>query len=202
MIRITSTDHAVDTALWPRLAPLLAEYPELKVDITIDYGLVDVVAQRYDLGIRAGDQVAKDMVAVRIGPDRRMVIVGAPAYLQTVPRPRKPEDLLGHNCIPLRFAGGGLYAWELKKGKRELQARAEGQAVFNGAYQTLNAALSGCGLAFVPEDLAEPHFVAGRLEYVLEDWFPTFPGLHTYYASRRQPSRALSLIIDALRYRT
>lgn len=201
MIRITATDYAVDTALWPKLAPLLQAYPDLKVDITIDYGLVDVVAQRYDLGIRSGDQIAKDMIAVRIGPDRRMVIVGSPGYLATRPRPKKPEDLLSHNGIALRFAGGGLYAWELKKGRRALQVRVEGQATFNGAYQTLNAALAGCGLAFVPEDLAEPHVAAGRLQYVLEDWFPTFPGLHMYYASRRQPSRALSLVIDALRYR-
>ncbi|WP_287879918.1 LysR family transcriptional regulator [Aquitalea sp.] len=200
-IRVTSTDYAVDTVLWPKLAPLLLDYPDLKVDIAIDYGLVDVVAQRYDLGIRSGDQVAKDMIAVRIGPDRRMVIVGTLDYLQSRPLPRKPEDLLGHNCISLRFASGGLYAWELKKGKRVLQIRGDGQATFNGAYQTLNAALTGCGLAFVPEDLAEPHVTAGKLQYVLEDWFPTLPGLHMYYASRRQPSRALSLIIDALRYR-
>jgi DNA-binding transcriptional LysR family regulator len=198
-IRITSTDYAIDTVVWPRLAPLLATYPDLKVDIAIDYGLVDVVAQRFDLGIRSGDQVAQDMVAVRIGPDLRRVIVGAPAYFATRPLPRKPEDLLAHNCIALRFASGGLYAWELKKGRRELQVRVEGQATFNGAYQILHATLSGVGLAFMPEDLAAPHVAAGRLQYVLEDWCPPCPGLYMYYASRRQPSRALALVIDALR---
>lgn len=202
LIRITSTDYAVDTVLWPKLAPLLLSYPDLKVDITVDYSLVDVVEQRYDLGIRNGDQVARDMIAVRIGPDRRMVIVGTPGYLQSRQLPRKPDDLLSHNCISLRLATGGLYAWELRKGKRELQVRVEGQTSFNGAYQTLNAALAGCGLTFVPEDLAEPYVAAGKLQYVLEDWYPTIPGLHMYYASRRQQSRALSLIIDALRYRT
>ncbi len=200
-IRITSTDYAIDTVLWPRLSKLLPLYPELKVDITIDYGLTDVAAERYDLGVRNGDQVAKDMVAVRIGPDRRMVIVGSPAYLQTRPKPRKPEDLLAHNCLTLRFSSGALYAWELQKGKRALQVRVEGQATFNGAYQMVSAALTDGGLAFVPEDLVEPHVTAGRLQYVLEDWFPTFPGLHAYYTSRRQPSRALSLVVEALRYR-
>jgi DNA-binding transcriptional LysR family regulator len=141
------------------------------------------------------------MVAVRIGPDRRMVIVGAPSYLERAPRPKKPADLLAHNCLALRFASGGLYAWELKKGKRELQVRAEGQVVFNGSYQMVAAAVSGCGLAFVPEDLATPHVEAGRLQFVLEDWFPTFPGLHLYYASRRQPSRGVELVVETLRYR-
>jgi DNA-binding transcriptional LysR family regulator len=198
-VRITSTDHAADSVIWPRLAPVLIDNPELKVEITIDYGLTDVVAQRYDLGVRNGDQVAKDMVAVRIGPDRRMVIVGAPAYFERAPRPRKPEDLLRHHCVALRFASGGLYAWELKKGKREVQVRVDGQVVFNGSYQLLNAALSGCGLAFIPEDMAAAHVQAGRLQYVMEDWFPTFPGLHVYFASRRQRSRAVQLVIDTLR---
>ncbi len=200
-VRITATDYAADTAVWPRLAPLLPANPDLRIEIDIDYGLTDVVAQGFDLGVRNGDQVAKDMVAVRIGPDRRMVIVGSPAYLDGRPKARKPEDLVGHNCIALRFASGGLYAWELKKGRREVQVRAEGQAVFNGSYQLLNAALAGCGLAFVPEDLVIDHVNEGRLRYVMEDWFPTFPGLHAYYANRRQRSRAVELVIDSLRYR-
>jgi DNA-binding transcriptional LysR family regulator len=200
-VRITSTDYAVDTLIWPRLAKVLPDYPDLHIEITIDYGLTDVVAQRYDLGVRNGDQIAKDMVAVRIGPDRRMVIVGAPSYLARAPRPKKPDDLLAHNCLALRFASGGLYAWELKKGKREIQVRVEGQVVFNGSYQILNAALTGSGLAFMPEDLAAAHVEAGRLQYVMEDWFPTFPGLHVYYASRRQPSRGLELVVESLRYR-
>jgi DNA-binding transcriptional LysR family regulator len=201
MVRITSTDYAADTAIWPRLAKVLPDYPELRVEITIDYGLTDVVAERYDLGVRNGDQIAKDMVAVRIGPDRRMVIVGAPSYFERASKPRKPDDLLAHNCLALRFASGGLYAWELKKGKRELQVRVEGQVIFNGSYQILNAALTGNGLAFMPEDLASAHVAAGRLEYVMEDWFPTFPGLHVYYASRRQPSRGVELVVESLRYR-
>ena len=200
-VRITSTDYATDTAIWPRLSRVLPDYPDLRIEITIDYGLTDVVAQRYDLGVRNGDQIAKDMVAVRIGPDRRMVIVGAPSYFERAPKPRKPDDLLAHNCLALRFASGGLYAWELKKGRRELQVRVEGQVVFNGSYQILHAALTGSGLAFMPEDMAAPHVEAGRLQYVMEDWFPTFPGLHVYYASRRQPSRAVELVVESLRYR-
>jgi DNA-binding transcriptional LysR family regulator len=200
-VRITSTDYAADTAIWPRLAKVLPDYPDLRVEITIDYGLTDVVAERYDLGVRNGDQIAKDMVAVRVGPDRRMVVVGAPSYFARAPRPKKPDDLLTHNCLALRFASGGLYAWELKKGKRELQVRVEGQVIFNGSYQILNAALTGSGLAFMPEDLASEHVAAGRLEYVMEDWFPTFPGLHVYYASPRQPSRGVELVVESLRYR-
>lgn len=199
-VRITTTDYAADTVVRPRLQTLLRRYPDIRVELAVDYALVDIVAEGYDIGVRWGDQVAKEMSAVRVAPDCRMVIVGAPSYIASRPPPKVPQDLLSHNCISLRLAGdGGLYAWELKKGKRELQVRVEGQATFNGVYQMLNAALSGCGLAFVPEDLALPHVAAGRLQYVLEGWFPTFPGLHLYHAERRQPSRALSLVIDALR---
>ena len=201
-VRITATDYAADTAIWPRLAPLLLANPDLQIEIAIDYGLADVVAQRFDLGVRNGDQVAQDMVAVRIGPDRRMVIVAAPSYLESVSPPRKPEDLLQHNCIRLRFSSGAMYAWELKKGKRETQVRVEGQAAFNNSYQMLNAALSGCGLAFVPEDLATHHVSSARLRYVMEDWFPTWPGLHAFYASRRQRSRAVELVVESLRFRS
>ncbi|ALM84226.1 LysR family transcriptional regulator [Bordetella sp. N] len=200
-VRITATDYGVNEVIWPRLAKVLRDNADLKVEVIVDYGLTNVVAERYDLGVRNGDQVEKDMVAVRIGPDRRMVIVGTPDYFEQFPEPRKPDDLLGHNCISLRFASGGLYAWELKKGKRETQVRVEGQAIFNGGYQVLNAALSGCGLAFVPEDMAAPHVVAGRLRYTMEDWFPTIPGLHIYYPSARQRSRAVQLVVDSLRYR-
>lgn len=200
-VRITSTDYAVDTVIWPRLTNVLAQYPELKVEISIDYGLTDVVAERFDLGVRHGDQVAQDMIAVRIGPDRRMVIVGAPSYFERASRPVDPSDLLSHNCLALRFASGGLYAWELKKGTHETQVRAEGQFICNGSSQLLNAALSGFGLAFVPEDLTIDYIADGRLEYVMEDWFPTFAGLHVYYASRKQMSRGVEVVIDALRYR-
>ena len=199
-VRITSTDYAVNTVVWPRLARVLQAYPDVKVEVTVDYGLTDVAAERYDLGVRNGDQIAKDMVAVRIGPDRRMVIVGAPSYLAQRPKPSQPQDLLHHNCLALRFPSGGLYAWELKKGKKAVQVRAEGQAIFNGSYLILNAALSGCGLAFIPEDMAAPHVAAGQLHHVMEDWCPTFPGLHVYFASRRQRSRAVELIVESLRF--
>ncbi|MFT4066048.1 LysR family transcriptional regulator [Paraburkholderia sp.] len=199
-IRITATDYAVDTVLWPRLSGVLPDYPDIEVEFVVDYGLSDIVADRFDIGVRWGDQVAKDMIAVRIGPDVRLAIVGSPEYVSRHPAPRQPKDLLHHNCITLRLpTRGGLYAWELKKGKKEIQVRVDGQLTFNGTYQMLNAAIDGAGLAFVPEDLAQPHVAAGRLRYVLEDWFPTFPGLHIFYPARREFSRALAVVVDALR---
>ena len=201
-IRITATEYAVDTILWPKLAKFLRLYPDIKVEIFIDYGLTDIVAQRFDAGVRAGEQVAKDMIAVRIGPDMRMAVVGAPSYFKNRPEPKKPQDLIGHNCINLRLpTHGGLYAWEFEKGARELKVRVEGQLVFNGTFQMLNAALAGFGLAYVPEDLAQPHLAKGRLKRVLEDWCPPYAGYHLYYPSRRQSSAAFSLLVDALRYR-
>ncbi len=201
-VRITATDHAIDTLLLPRLAPVLAAYPDVKVEISADYRLVDIVAERYDIGVRWGDQVAKDMVAVRLAPDAQMTIVGAPAYVEAHGVPATPQDLLQHNCITLRLASsGGLYAWELKQGSRELQARVSGQGTFNGVYPMINAALAGCGLAFVPEDLVLDHVRAGRLRRVMQDWCPVFPGFHAYYASRRQSSRTLGVVIDAIRLR-
>ncbi|WP_069865863.1 LysR family transcriptional regulator [Pseudomonas citronellolis] len=201
-IRITATDQAINTILWPRLAGVLRDYPDVKVEFVIDYGLTDIVSDRFDIGVRLGSQVAKDMIAVRIAPDMRMTVVGAPAYLEGKALPRTPQDLTRHTCINLRLpTRGGMYAWELRKGKRELQVRVDGQVAFNGSYQILEAALAGYGLAYLPEELARPHVDAGRLRYVLEDWFPTFPGLHIFYPSRRQSSRALKLVVDALRYR-
>ncbi|MFM0502754.1 LysR substrate-binding domain-containing protein [Paraburkholderia caffeinilytica] len=174
--------------------------PRSRSKIVMDYGLSDIVADRFDIGVRWGDQVAKDMIAVRIGPDVRLVIVASPGYLSKRTAPRQPKDLLQHNCITLRLpTHGGLYAWELKKGKKEVQVRVDGQFTFNGTYQMLNAAIDDAGLAFVPEDLAAPHIAAGRLKYVLEDWFPTFPGPHIFYATRREFSRALAVVVDALR---
>ncbi len=202
-IRITATDHTANTVLWPRLKKILPEYPDLKIEIVTDYGLTDIVAQRYDIGVRLGDQVAKDMIAVRIAPDMRMAIVGAPSYLDQRAAPLKPEDLHQHNCINLRLpTHGGCYAWELANGTNELQIRVDGQLTFNGVYQILQAALDGGGLAYIPQELAQPHVDAGRLNWVLEEWFPTFPGLHLFYASRRQSSRALALVVDALRLNT
>jgi len=201
-IRITATDYAADTILWPKLTRFLRQYPDIKVEIIIDYVLTDIVAQRFDAGVRNGEQVAKDMIAVRIGPDMRMAVVGAPSYFVKRSPPKKPQDLVGHNCINLRLPTyGGLYAWEFEKGKRELKVHVEGQLVFNGTAQMLNAALAGFGLAYMPEDLAQPHLAKGCLNRVLEDWCPPFSGYHLYYASRRQRSPAFALLVDALRYR-
>jgi DNA-binding transcriptional LysR family regulator len=201
-LRITATDYAIKTLLWPKLAKVLRKHPDIKLEMITDYGLTDIVAERYDVGVRLGDQVAKDMIAVRIGPDIRMAIVGAPAYLKGRTLPKTPHDLTTHNCINLRLpTHDALYAWELSKGRRELQVRVEGQLTFNGTYEMLDAALAGLGLAYLPADLAQPHVAAGRLRWVLEDWFPTFPGYHMFYASRRASSRALAVIVDALRYR-
>lgn len=200
-LRITTADYAFHTVLWPALQRLLPLQPDLKVETIIDHGLTDIVAQRFDLGIRYGDQVAKDMIAVRIGPDIRMTVVGSPAYLGKRPRPKTPQDLTEFPCINLHLASyGGLYAWQLEKGKREVQVRVDGQLNFNGILQVVDAAVAGFGLAFIPEDLAEPHVRAGNLEYLLRDWSPIWPGLHAYYPSRRQSSPALRLVVDALRY--
>jgi DNA-binding transcriptional LysR family regulator len=201
-IRINAIDYVADTVLWPKLTRILRAYPEIKIEITIDYGLTDIVAHRYDAGVRIGEQVAKDMIAVRIGPDIRMAVVGAPSYFAKRSPPRTPQELISYNCINLRLpTHGGLYAWEFERGNRELKVRVEGQLVFNGTAQMLNAALAGFGLAYVPEDLAQPHVAKGRLKRVLEDWCPAFPGYHLYYPSRRQHSAAFALVVDALRYR-
>jgi DNA-binding transcriptional LysR family regulator len=201
-IRITAIDYAADTVLWPKLAKFLPAYPDIKVEITVDYTLTDIVAQRYDAGVREGEQVAKDMIAVRIGPDMRMAVVGSPTYFSGRQEPRTPQDLVAHNCINLRLSThGGLYAWEFKKGKRELKVRVDGQLVFNTSAQMLNAALAGFGLAYVPEGLAQPHIAKRRLRRVLEDWCPSYPGYHLYYPSRRQSSPAFALLVEALRHR-
>jgi DNA-binding transcriptional LysR family regulator len=202
-IRITATDYAADTILWPKLVKFLKRYPDIKVEIVVDYGLTDIVAQRFDAGVRAGEQVAKDMIAVRIGPDLRAAVVGAPSYLRARSEPKKPQDLIGHSCINLRLpTRGGLYAWEFEKGGREVRVRVEGQLVLNGTFQMLNAALAGFGLAYVPEDLVFPHVAKGRLRRVLEEWCPPYTGYHLYYPSRRQPSTAFALLVEALRHRS
>ena len=171
------------------------------MEITVDHTLIDIVAQRYDAGVRFGEQVAKDMFPVRIGPDMRMAVVGAPSYFTKRLPPKKPQDLTDHKCINLRLATyGGLYAWEFERGGRELKVRVDGQLIFNGTAQMLNAALAGFGLAYLPEELAQPHLTRGRLKRVLEDWCPPFPGYHLYYPSRRHSSPAFSLLVDALRY--
>jgi DNA-binding transcriptional LysR family regulator len=201
-IRITAGEHAADAILWPAIAELLPAYPDIKVEIIVDYGLTDIVAERYDAGVRLGEQVARDMIAVRIGPDMRMAVVGSPSYFATRPKPRTPQDLTVHNCINLRLpTHGGLYAWEFEKGERELKVRVEGQLVFNNVGLRLNAVLAGLGLAYMPEDQVMVHLADGRLMRVLADWCPPFPGYHLYYPSRRQATPAFSLLVDALRCR-
>ena len=202
-LRITATEYAADAILLPKLAKLLKLYPEIKVEIAIDYGLTDIVAQRFDAGVRSGEQVAKDMVAVRIGPDLRMAVVGARAYFASRERPTKPQDLVDHNCITLRLpTHGGLYAWEFEKAGRELRVRVGGQLTCNTTTQMLNAAVAGLGLAYVPEGLAQPLLGARRLQRVLEDWCPPYSGYHLYYPSRRQHSAAFTALLDALRYQS
>ncbi len=201
-IRINAGEHAADAVLWPALEKLLPDYPDINVEIIVDYGLTDIVAERYDAGVRLGEQVAKDMIAVRIGPDMRMAVVGAPAYFDTRPKPLTPQDLTDHNCINLRLPTyGSVYAWEFEKDGRELRVRVEGQLVFNNIALRLNAVLAGLGLAYMPENLVEAHLADGRLVRVLEDWCLPFSGYHLYYPSRRHTSPAFALLVDALRYR-
>ncbi|MGR9076838.1 LysR family transcriptional regulator [Rhizobium leguminosarum] len=201
-IRINAGEHAADAVLWPALQQLLPDYPDINVEIIVDYGLTDIVAERYDAGVRLGEQVAKDMIAVRIGPDMRMAVVGAPAYFDTRPKPLTPQNLTDHNCINLRLPTyGSVYAWEFEKDGRELRVRVEGQLIFNNIALRLNAVLAGLGLAYMPEDLVEAHLADGRLVRVLEDWCLPFSGYHLYYPSRRHTSPAFALVVDALRYR-
>ena len=202
-IRITATENAVVTILLPKLGKFLPEYPDVNVEIVIDYGLTDIVAQRYDAGVRSGEQVAKDMIAVRIGPDMRMAVVGTPAYFEKRPAPQTPRDLTEHTCINMRLpVHGGLYAWEFEKCGRDLRVRVEGQLVVNASSPQLSAALAGLGLAYVPEDMIRQHVADGRLKRVLEDWCEPYTGYHLYYPSRRQSSAAFSLLVEALRYRS
>ncbi|MFC5067262.1 LysR family transcriptional regulator [Flaviflagellibacter deserti] len=201
-IRITAGEHSANAILWPAVAKLLPAYPDIHVEIIVDYGLTDIVAERYDAGVRLGEQVAQDMIAMRIGPDMRMAVVGAPSYFSRRKRPRIPQDLTAHDCINLRLPTfGGLYAWEFEKGDRELKVRVEGPLVFNNLALRVNSALAGLGLAYLPEDEVEAHVKEGRLIRVLEDWCPPFPGYHLYYPSRRQPTPAFTLLLEALRYR-
>ena len=201
-IRITATDYAINGILWPRLAKFLPEYPDIKVELITDYGLSDIVAQRYDAGVRFGEQVAKDMISVRIGPDVRFAVVGAKSYFAKHPPPETPQDLVDHTCINLRLpTHGGLYAWEFERDGHELKVRVEGQLVFSSIFHVLEAAVAGFGLAHLPEELAQPYLAKGRLQRVLEDWCPSWSGYHLYYPSRRQSSPAFALLVNALRYR-
>jgi DNA-binding transcriptional LysR family regulator len=201
-IRITTGEHSAETVLWPALRTFLPHYPDINVEMIVDYGLTDIVAERYDAGVRLGEQVAKDMIAVRIGPDMCMAVVGAPAYFTDHPKPQAPQDLTDHICINMRLPTyGGIYAWEFEKDGREVKVRVEGQLVFNNISLRIHAALAGLGLAFLPEDIVAPYCAEGRLVKVLEDWCPPFSGYHLYYPSRRQASPAFALLVDALHYR-
>jgi Transcriptional regulator len=200
-LRITAGEHAAITVLQPVLAKLLPDHPDIQVEVIVDYGLIDIVAEGYDAGVRLGEQVAKDMIAVRIGPDVRMAVVGSPDYFARHPRPKTPRDLTRHNCITIRLPTyGGIFAWEFEKKGEELKVRVEGQLVFNNIAMRLDAALKGLGLAYMPEDLVQAQIKEGRLIRVLTDWCPSFPGYHLYYPSRRQSSLAFTLFRDALRY--
>lgn len=201
-VRITCGAHGIDTVLWPRLSKLLASYPDIRIELIADSRLRDIVAERFDAGVRLGEQIARDMVAVRIGPDMRMAAVASPGYLNQHKTIRTPKDLADHRCINLRFlTHGGLYAWEFEKRGREVRVHVDGQLVFNETRHALRAALDGFGVAYMPEDLVLNDMAKGRLVRVLEDWCPPFPGYHLYYPSRRRASQAFQLVVDALRYR-
>ena len=202
VVRITATEHPIDTIIWPKLRQVLPDYPDIRVELSVDYGLSNIVEERYDIGVRYGDQVAKDMIAVRISPDVRMAMVAAPAYLDGRKPPKKPQDLLDHDCVTLRLATAkGIYAWELKKGKNAVLARVNGRITCNTQPHMVQAALDGFGIAFVTEDVVLEHVRTGNLRIVMPDWCPVFPGYHAYYPSRRPASRAFTVVIDALRHR-
>ncbi|MDN6110858.1 MAG: LysR family transcriptional regulator [Enterobacterales bacterium] len=202
-IRITAGEHAVDSVLWPFLKSFLANYPDINVEIVADNSLTDIVNGRFDAGVRLGEQVAKDMVAVRIGPDMRMVVVGSPQYLQQHNSPSTPQELQNHRCINMRLpTRGGLYAWEFEKDGQELRVRVDGQLTFNSLRQRIDAAVVGFGLAYVPEDSVQNELADGRLVQVLDAWCNTFPGYYLYYPSRKQHTTAFSLFVDALRYQS
>ncbi|MBD8555265.1 LysR family transcriptional regulator [Rhizobium sp. CFBP 8762] len=202
-VRITTIEHAAETILWPKLAPLLAQYPDINVEIISEYGLKDIVADRYDAGVRLGEQVDQDMVSVRISRDLRFAVVGAPSYLATRTAPKAPQDLVEHSCIRLRLpTHGGFYLWDFQKDGRELMARVEGRTAFNTISMMRQAALDGFGLAYLPHDMVDGAIADGRLVQVLADWCPQRPAYHLYYPSRRQHSPAFALVIEALRARS
>ncbi len=201
-IRISAGEHPAISVLAPAIRKLAIEYPDINVEVTVDYGLTDIVAERYDAGIRLGEQVAKDMIAVKVSGDMRMAVVGSPAYFARHGRPETPQDLTGHNCINMRLpTRGGIYPWEFERDGREIRVRVDGQLVFNNLAMRIDAALSGLGLAYLPEDQATEHLATGCLERVLEDWCEPFPGYHLYYPNRRHASPAFALFVDALRFR-
>jgi DNA-binding transcriptional LysR family regulator len=201
-VRITSTENAAETVLWPVLHQILPDYPDIKVEILIDYGLTNIVTEQVDAGVRPGETVEKDMIAVPLGPAMRMAVVGSPAYFEKRPPPRTPQDLTQHNCINLRLpAHRGIYSWEFEKGGRDLRVRVDGQLTFNTAALMLHGALQGFGLAYLTQQQVQRYLDSGELVRVLGNWCPPFPGYHLYYPSRRQPSAAFTVLVNALRYR-
>ena len=200
-VRITCGDHILRTTLLPKLTPLLHAYPDIKVEFDVNYGFRDIVADRFDAGVRLGDTIEKDMIAVPIGPRLRMAAAASPAYFAAHPIPRKPRDLLDHNCINMRMqSGGGIYVWDFQKRGQQQNVRVDGQLIFNTSPNMVDAALAGLGIAYLPEEEFAPHIDEGRLVRVLDDWCDPFAGYYLYYPSRRQPSTAFSLVVDALRY--
>jgi DNA-binding transcriptional LysR family regulator len=201
-VRITLSDHALQTTVWPKLGPMLRDYPDVRVELYTDNGMRNIVEERFDAGVRLGESIDKDMIAVRIGPDWRLVAIASPAYLSRHPAPAAPQDLVRHSCINMRQnTAGGLYAWEFAKDGRELRVRVEGQLTFNSTLPMIDAAMAGYGIAYVPDNLVEKHVARGRLRIVLEDWSPPFTGYHLYYPSRRQVSPAFATVVEALRHR-
>jgi len=200
-IRITASEHAADSVFWPALERLLPDYPDIAVELSIDAGLTDIVEQRFDAGVRLGGAIAKDMIALRIGPDLRMAVIGAPLYFEKHTRPATPQDLADHACINLRLqSAGGFYAWQFEKAGQEVRVRVDGQLAFNDAAMTVRAAMAGFGLAYVMEDRVKAQLADGCLIRVLEDWCPAVPGYHLYYPSRRQHSAAFTVLVEYLRY--
>jgi len=201
-IRITASDHAINHILWPKLRKFLPDYPDIKVELVLENEFTDIVTKRFDAGVRMGEHLAKDMISARIGSDIRYAVVGSKSYFKNNPEPSQPQDLLSHNCINLRLPTyGGIWPWEFEENGREIKVRVEGQLVLNHIYNVLEAAIDGLGLAYVPEDIAQPYIAKGRLKRVLEDWCPSWDGYHLYYPSRRQASPAFVALVEALRHR-
>lgn len=201
-IRLTLSDHALQSVVWPKLKPVLAAYPDIRVELILDSTFRNIVEERFDAGVRLGESVEKDMIAVRIGPDWRLVAVASPEYFKTHGRPLHPQDLVHHRCINMRQeSSGGLYAWEFEKGDQVLRVRVDGQVVFNNSYAMIDAAVSGLGVAYLPEDIVVELIASGALELVLDDWSPLFDGYFLYYPSRRQNLAAFQIVVDALRHR-
>ncbi len=201
-VRITVSDHALETLIWPKLRPVLLDYPDIKVEFSRDNGLRNIVEEGFDAGVRLGETVEKDMVAVRIGPDWRLVAIGSPNYFHQHGSPETPQELVRHNCMGLRLtSGGGFYAWEFHKDGRDVRMRVDGQLAFNSTLPMVDAAIAGYGIAYVPEDLVADPVAAGRLQIVLDDWSPKFSGYFLYYPSSRQNAPAFKVVVEALRYR-